>query len=192
MDRKKLDEDGYIVLPELLSGERLVALRSHVAAGLDTLGRDGTRHLPLAPDTPGLAEALGDERVREVLGWVLPVAFELSRVECRSPAPGAGQQGLHADHGRAVALGDYHVANLLLFLEDVPPELGATRLVPGSHRSGKTPDRNQSNADRVPGEIRLAGSAGTGIVFNGHAWHGGSCNEGDRPRLVVLATFRRA
>lgn len=191
MDLDQLDRDGYTPLPGLLAGERLRALRDHVTAGIATLAGGGTSHLPLDPEAPGLAEALADPRVRQALDHLFPGRYRLARVECRAPAPGHGRQGLHADHGGPVALGDHHVANLLLLLVDVPPELGATRLVPGSHRCGKVPGREQAGAPH-PAELRLAGPAGTGFVFNGHAWHGGSQNEGDRPRLVVLATFRRA
>ena len=52
-------------------------------------------------------------------------------------------------------------------------ENGPTRVVPGSHRSGKHPqDVMKAPEEAHPDEINLIGTAGTVVVFNSHLWHG--------------------
>ena len=69
---------------------------------------------------------------------------------------------------------------------------GATRLIPGSQRSGKTPrdvmpDPSQPHSD----EIVLVAPAGTVVIFNSHTWHGGTLNRTDKPRRALHGYFTR-
>ena len=65
--------------------------------------------------------------------------LKLSSLNFRAALPGFGLQGLHADWGGAVAPGDYYVCNSIWLLDDFTESNGATRIIPGSQRSGKTP-----------------------------------------------------
>ena len=57
-------------------------------------------------------------------------------------------------------------------LTDFTKENGPTRVVPGSHRSGKHPqDVMEAPEEAHPDEIKLIGTAGTVVVFNSHLWH---------------------
>ncbi len=56
-------------------------------------------------------------------------------------------------------------------------ENGATRVVPGSHRWSKLPQEVLSNPiEPHPEEVLLLGKAGSVVVMNTHAWHGGTAN----------------
>ncbi len=88
--------------------------------------------------------------------------------------------------------GDYYVCNSIWLLDDFTSENGATRIVPGSHRSGKLPiDAMDDPMDTHPDEIQLNAPAGTVVIFNSHTWHGGTLNESDAPRRAMHAYFCR-
>ena len=43
----------------------------------------------------------------------------------------------------------------------------------------------------APDEVKLIAPAGTVVVFNSHAWHGGTLNRIDSPRRVIHSAFIR-
>jgi ectoine hydroxylase-related dioxygenase (phytanoyl-CoA dioxygenase family) len=59
------------------------------------------------------------------------------------------------------------VANVMWMLDDFTPDNGATRITPGSHRSGEAPPLTTSDEHTVP----VCGPAGTAMVFEGRLWH---------------------
>ncbi|MEP7359798.1 MAG: phytanoyl-CoA dioxygenase family protein, partial [Anaerolineales bacterium] len=104
--------------------------------------------------------------------------------------PGSGNQALHADWRGAVEPGDYHVCNSAWLLDDFTESNGATRVIPGSQRSGKTAKEVLADpAATQPDEVLVIAPAGTVAVFNSHTWHGGTLNRTDRPRRVLHSYF---
>ena len=101
-------------------------------------------------------------------------------------------QGLHADWGESVEPGDYYVCNSIWLLTDFTEQNGATRLVPGSNRSGQHPKEALQDAKAThPDEIVLTARAGTVVIFNSHTWHGGTLNRTDTPRYGLHSYFTR-
>lgn len=116
-------------------------------------------------------------RVLAAIARVLGGEFRLSSLNSRAVLPGQGLQGLHADWSGPVAPGDYYVCNSIWLLDDFTAENGATRVVPGSHRSGKVAHEVMDDpAATHPEEILLIAPAGTVVIFNSHVWHGGTRN----------------
>ncbi len=77
-------------------------------------------------------------------------------------------------------------------LDDLPPDNGATRVVPGSHRGGRLPkDAMADPGAPHPDEVLVVGQAGTCLVFNSHLWHGGTLNQTAKPRRAIHAAFVR-
>ncbi|MEE2752908.1 MAG: phytanoyl-CoA dioxygenase family protein [Candidatus Latescibacterota bacterium] len=74
--------------------------------------------------------------------------------------------------------------NVIWMLVDFTAEIGATRLVPGSHLSGCQPDEN-GNRHAVQPEA----PAGSAIVLDARTWHGTGANTGTTDRLALLSTF---
>ena len=72
------------------------------------------------------------------------------------------------------------VCNVMFAITDFTVENGATRLVPGSHRSGlhPVPDRDY---DVFHAEV----PAGGFVVWEGRTWHAASLNTGDSPRVGI-------
>ena len=78
------------------------------------------------------------------------------------------------------------VVNAMWMVSDYTERNGATRLVPGSHLSGKQP------AQKVPHQcptIAAEGPAGTVVVWDGRTWHAAGANNSDKPRYGVTSYY---
>ncbi len=76
--------------------------------------------------------------------------------------------------------------NVLWYLRDFNEDTGSTRILPGSHLSGRQP----SASDDVPGKVvSVEGEAGTVLVIDGRIWHGTGANVTPNDRLTVISTF---
>jgi ectoine hydroxylase-related dioxygenase (phytanoyl-CoA dioxygenase family) len=126
------------------------------------------------------------------IAHVLKSDLKLSSLNSRAALPGQGLQHLHADWGRHEADEPFQVCNSIWLLDDFLPENGPTRVVPGSHRSGKLPGDEMSDpAEPHPNEIMLLGKAGDVVIFNAHTWHGGTLNRTNMPRRAMHGYFTR-
>jgi ectoine hydroxylase-related dioxygenase (phytanoyl-CoA dioxygenase family) len=125
--------------------------------------------------------------------YVLGPAFKLSSLNARSVDPHAHvTQPLHADMAAVPDESGDWVCNTVWMLDDVTPHNGPIRVVPGSHRWHALPaDRLDDPAAAHPGQVLITGTAGTVVVMNAHAWHGGLPNETSRPRTALHAFYAR-
>ncbi|HZP84609.1 MAG TPA: phytanoyl-CoA dioxygenase family protein [Chthonomonadaceae bacterium] len=201
-EKEFLDREGYLPLRGILTQEQVAAICKRQAellaeegdkAGLEVHQEAGTDRLAdLINKGTMYHVVISHPRVLAAIAHVLQYDLKLSSLNSRAALPGQGRQGLHADWGRLETPGDYQVCNSIWLLDDFTPENGATRVVPGSHRSGKTPGDEMANpADPHPNEVVLLGKAGDVVVFNAHTWHGGTLNRTDRPRRALHGYFTR-
>jgi ectoine hydroxylase-related dioxygenase (phytanoyl-CoA dioxygenase family) len=199
--REQLDRDGYAALTGVLSDGRVAAIRARLAellaaegdlAGLEVHQEGGTDRLAdLVNKGPVFEPCFTDPRVLACIAHVLG-EFKLSSLNSRAALPGRGHQGLHPDWGDPVPAGDYQVCNSIWLLDDFTVSNGATRVVPGTHRSGTIPRLAMPDpAAAHPDEVLITGRAGTVVVFNGHVWHGGTENRSDEPRRALHSYFTR-
>jgi ectoine hydroxylase-related dioxygenase (phytanoyl-CoA dioxygenase family) len=199
----QLDRQGYLPLPGAIGPEVLESLRTRFneivqtegdRAGIEVGQETGAARLANLVDKDRLFDHCWNHplqlaAVAHVLGWHELKLFSLNG---RAALPGEGHQGLHADWGEAVRPGSYLVCNSIWLLDAFTEENGATRVVPGSHRSGQRPgDAMADPTGRHPDEVLLLGEAGTCVVFNAHLWHGGTANKTSRPRRALHAAFVR-
>jgi len=78
------------------------------------------------------------------------------------------------------------VASVMFMLTDFTDSNGATRVVPGSHLTGRQPD------PAVPWTIdghAVTAKAGSALVFDGRLWHAAGANQSSEPRMGVLAYY---
>jgi ectoine hydroxylase-related dioxygenase (phytanoyl-CoA dioxygenase family) len=197
-----LDCEGYLPLRGLLSMEQVQALRQRQAelladegdqAGLEVHQEAGTDRLSdLINKGTAYHVVITNPRLLAAIAHVLEYDLKLSSLNSRAALPGKGQQGLHTDWGRLETLGQYQVCNSVWLLDDFTPDNGATRVVPGSHRTGKTPGDEMADPSAPhPNEVVLLGQAGDVVVFNAHTWHGGTLNRTDKPRRAMHGYFTR-
>jgi len=200
-EQARLDEDGFLPLPGILSDGQLRVIRRRLAelsaaegdkAGTEVHQEDGTDRLAdLVNKDPVFDVCFTCPTVLAAVAHVLG-DFTLSSLNSRAALPGHGQQRLHADWGVAVEPGDYRVCNSIWLIDDFTELNGPTRVVPGSHRSARLPREAMANPeDPYPGEVKVTGSAGTVVIFNSHLWHGGTLNTTDRPRRALHSYFCR-
>jgi ectoine hydroxylase-related dioxygenase (phytanoyl-CoA dioxygenase family) len=200
-ERAQLDADGFLPLPGVLSAVQLQVIRDRLAglsaaegdqAGIEVHQEEGTDRLAdLVNKDPVFEVCFTSPRVLAAVAHVLG-DFTLSSLNSRAALPGSGHQRLHTDWGEPVPVGDYQVCNSIWLIDDFIPGNGPTRVVPGSHRSGRLPGQVMADPQApYPGEIRLLGQAGTVVIFNAHLWHGGTLNTTRRPRRALHSYFCR-
>jgi ectoine hydroxylase-related dioxygenase (phytanoyl-CoA dioxygenase family) len=199
--RDHLDRNGYAVLPGVLSEQELEAIRVRLAerlalegdqAGLEVHQEAGTNRLAdLVNKGPMFRPCFTHPRVLACMAHVLD-EFKLSSLNFREALPGQGLQALHADFGGPAPAEGFQVCNSVWLLDDFTADNGATRVVPGSHRSDTVPRLAMPDPTAAhPDEVLLIAPAGTVVVFNSHTWHGGTVNRTDRPRRALHSYFTR-
>lgn len=197
-DRHRLREDGYAIWPAVIEQPWRRALAGRIdelfeeeggQAGHEFRQEAGAHRLAnLVDKGPVFDGTWQHPRVLAAAEWVLGRPFKLTSVNARDVPAGSGNQDLHADWG-ADNDGRSQIVNSLWMLDDCGPDNGATRLVPGSHRYGITPQEAARAGWTSPAEVTLDVPAGTIVVFDGHLWHGGTANRTGRRRRMLHVAF---
>jgi len=199
-DRRKLDEEGYLVLPGLMTPELLGALRLRIEELFAEEGTGAGGEFKQEPEARRLANLVNKgeifedviltPRVLECMAHVLGPRFKLSSLNARSTDPHtASGQPLHADSGAIADDAGYFVANSVWLLDDFTRENGATRFVAGSHRWRRLPEPDYYAPH--PDEQLVLGKAGDVVVMNAHMWHGGTANRTAAPRRAMHVYYTR-
>jgi ectoine hydroxylase-related dioxygenase (phytanoyl-CoA dioxygenase family) len=201
--RAQLDRDGYVVLENFMGDQLLSEVRERVAqlfaiegeqAGSEFKQEEQTRRLANLVDKGEVFErVIAMPEILDCLGHVLGPEFKLSSLNVRSANPhSTWVQPLHCDMGALPDEKGYWVANTVWMLDDFTEHNGATRMIPGSHRSGRLPkDAVADLSAPHPGEILLTGKAGAVVVMNAHMWHGGTANRTANPRRAMHIFYAR-
>jgi ectoine hydroxylase-related dioxygenase (phytanoyl-CoA dioxygenase family) len=85
--------------------------------------------------------------------------------------------------------GDLPLAiNTIVFLDDITPQAGPTRVVPRTHTGEQYPPHERRNQP-LEGEVAVACRAGTAIYINGAIWHTGARNESDGLRRGIYMYY---
>jgi ectoine hydroxylase-related dioxygenase (phytanoyl-CoA dioxygenase family) len=118
---------------------------------------------------------------------------KLSSLNVRSANPqSASVQPFHVDMGLLPDEKGYSVCNCVWMLDDFTLANGALRVIPGSHNWHKKPQEVLSDLYAShPEELLVTGRAGTVVVMNAHAWHGGTANRTDHERRALHSFFCR-
>lgn len=197
-----LDENGYLPLHNIVTPERTTAMATRLVelaeaeaadAGTEFKQEPGTIRLANLADKDPLFEiCFTHPRVLAAIAHVLQGDLKLSSLNGRFALPGEGLQGLHCDWRGAVEPGDFQVCNSIWLFDDFIETNGATRVIPGSHNWGKTPQEALDDPTAPhPDEVILTAPAGTVVIFNSHTWHGGTLNRTDKPRRAMHSYFTR-
>ena len=177
--------DGAFVLSEVLSANRLAALREAVRplirnAPLGTNSFDGfkTRRVfdPLAR-TRALDDLVLSPVVRRAVQDVLPGAHQFGMTVLSEVQPGEAAQKLHRDAGVYPLPADFPevMVNTIWALDAFTPANGATVIVAGSHRDPSA--RDQEPVVMSPGSV---------LVYSGRLLHKAGANSSSAPRLGLI------
>jgi ectoine hydroxylase-related dioxygenase (phytanoyl-CoA dioxygenase family) len=200
---QKLDHLGYVLVENVLNAEMLEIVRNRVEelydlegenAGAEFRKEPGARRLANLVDKGEIFQRLiATPSILEMVEHVLGRQFKLSSFNARSANPHSAEaQPLHCD---AAALPDekgFWVCNTIWLLDDFTPENGATRVIPGSQNWGQLPQNVLPDpAGPHPDEVLVLGRAGSVVVMNTHAWHGGTANRTGHHRRALHAFYCR-
>ncbi len=202
-EQESLDAKGYVVLENFLNSETLKQVRHRVDELHQSEGENGGSEFRQEPGARRLANLVDKgeifqrliamPRVLELVAHVLGPRFKLSSFNARSANPHSQQaQPLHCDAGALPDNEGFWVCNTIWLLDDFTPENGATRVVPGSQSWGKFPQELlRDPAEPHPDEVLLLAPAGSVVVMNTHAWHGGTANKTANHRRALHAFYCR-
>lgn len=212
VQRKQLNEEGYLVLNNLLSRTEVEQLNSHLNALWEEEGeKAGSENINnVENNVRRLANLVnkGDifrpifshSLVLEAVKLVLGSNVNLAMLNARDVLPNSisQRQNFHCDNdpeqnGGVPDERGYLTCTAIWMLNDFTADNGATRVVPGTHRSGKLPKQFLHDPSaHHPEEIIVTGNAGDVCVVNGNCWHCGSANRSYTNRCALLAHYIRA
>jgi len=190
---EQLREQGYVILPELLSPAQVNDIRSELWALLEqqAWGDAGffgsrTRRLHnLLAKTRCIDPVVTQPRVGALVRALLGLC-QVSIANAIEIHPGESEQFLHQDD-MIFPLGRPHpplIVNTMWAITDFTLENGATRLLPWTQDLEQIPEG-------VP-EVVAEMSPGSVLLWNGGLFHGGGPNRADRPRLGLNINYNCA
>lgn len=202
---REIDARGYTMLEDTLPTDTLDLLREELerlyARQAEITGRSWGPERGLENLTnKSLLPLDVIEAAHPVLALVealLGPHFVLASLNARSSQAHTPAQGLHQDHQGPLLYerapdGSLRQAHLyvqtLWVLDDMTPDRGATRIVPGTH----TPEAGSPRPDSPYGEpIPLVARAGTVVLFPASVWHAGGEHTGPSVRRLMHGFFSR-
>ncbi|HIE9131254.1 TPA: phytanoyl-CoA dioxygenase family protein [Klebsiella variicola subsp. variicola] len=113
--------------------------------------------------------------------------FKVSSLNAREALYNGGHQPLHADWKKPRPdFPKVHLVNTIWAIDDLSAANGAPRIIPGTHLRPELPEEVLADPEQAhPDEIVFAAPAGSVMIYNAHAWHGGTRNrEGSRRRVL--------
>ncbi|MEP0709397.1 MAG: phytanoyl-CoA dioxygenase family protein [Parvibaculum sp.] len=191
-DKRKLEEDGYVIIESLLSAEEIAEIKAALLPLLGHTGRNAfegvnTQRLYGVPEKTRATDRLIEHpRILALLDRLFLPNYLLSQCQAINIMPGEEAQYLHSDDGfyRVPRPRPPLGAATVWAIDDFTGENGATVVVPGSHT---WPDgRMPGDGDR---KVKAVMPAGSVVFYPGTLWHGGGANLSAAPRLAVTCQY---
>lgn len=217
--KKQLDDDGYFIVENVLTDAEIETMREAFeeihAAESETGGHEvhvepGARRVSnIFNKTTAFDRCLAIPEVLAASAYALG-EIKLHGANLRDPVKGYGQQDLHVDVPKRFE-GDWWVINSMIMFDNMTPDNGPTRIVPGSHRwapinvpyvnigDWEPEPLSPEDAARVPedlgapypGEVLVEAPAGSAIICNSSMWHSGTLKKSDAHRRMLHLTYTR-
>ena len=166
--KRMFTSEGYFIVRDVVSRERLADLHKAMSQEFDTQSKSGalfsggglvSGHLNCFPGAGArfAYEALEDYGIIDLIKELDPHVVRLPRVGCNFNLPGSHTQHLHTDRGYSR---DFMIANIAVVDTDI--ENGAMELIPGTHsrlykyrdRLGTTSSQRRADAGEPRGRVR--------------------------------------
>jgi hypothetical protein len=196
---RQIEVEGYVVLPDLLSGQQIAQLKSETAR-LETRAVDYSIHQQVRPQIQFTGGAITDlvahpptiAFLRELFGdEIVLMSYAYARSE-----PGHPGISLHADgqpYGSQIF--GYEgscpwLVRVLYYLDDLTPEVSPFRVVPHSHLSMHADANPYKRYEAHPEEVMVPVKAGSAVLINHRVFHGNFPNTGSRAREMLAIAYR--
>jgi hypothetical protein len=186
-------EDGYVIIPDLISDDVVEEIRSTSKPFLKYEGRNEfegqkTRRIySVIEKTLACNPLVEHPLVMALLDRLLMPNYLLSQLQVIDVLPGEIRQPLHHDDGfypiprPRKPIG----AALIWALDDFTSENGATLVCPKSHLWGDVP-ASEIDVDALVPAVMQAGSA---VFFLGTLWHCAGPNRSNQARLAATTQY---
>jgi ectoine hydroxylase-related dioxygenase (phytanoyl-CoA dioxygenase family) len=186
-------EQGYVIIPELVNGETLLAIKEAVRPFLRYDGRNEfeghqTRRIySVIEKTLACNPLVEHPLILALLDQLLMPNYLLSQLQVIDIYPGEVQQPLHHDDGF------YPIprprppfsAATIWAIDDFSEENGATMVLPKSHLWGERTPTDVDRGSLVPAVM----PAGSVVFFLGTLWHGAGANRSQATRMAATAQY---
>jgi ectoine hydroxylase-related dioxygenase (phytanoyl-CoA dioxygenase family) len=192
----RVEADGWTVVPDAIEPDlldRLDDVLARLERDLEVVparnafeGHTTVRIYNLLALDPVFQEVPVHASVLPIIEGVIGKGSLVSSLSSIAIDPGEVAQPLHVDDA-IIPLPRPHVpviCNSMWALTDFTAANGATRVVPGSHRSDHQPDPFgdiETTAAEMP--------RGSVLIWPGSTWHGGGANTTDRRRMGLAMNY---
>ena len=190
---KSVHEDGYVIIPDLISLEIVDRIREETATFLTYNGRNEleghlTRRIySVIEKTLSCNPIIEHPLVLALLDQILMPNYLLSQLQVINVLPGAVRQPAHNDDGfypiprprKPIS------AALIWALDDFTEDNGATLIYPKSHLWGEFSMADVDASKMVPAVM----PSGSAVFFLGTTVHGAGANHTDKPRLAATTQY---
>ena len=206
-----IEEDGYAYFPGAMSADQVAELRE-VMAHLTPIEASFNRYS--TPDNGGFL----NKHINNVFNHdpiflqymdgagVIDLAEAVHGDDCHIigmtawvTGPGRPDQHLHCDWLPVELPGDVlddprvkmpvFITTAHYYLNDMYEELGPTKFIPGSHKSGRRP-MGDADWDGVTEKSVLC-KAGDAVMFRCEVWHRGTSNRSDEDRYLLQVHYAK-
>jgi hypothetical protein len=192
-----LHEVGFVVIPGPVPADGLVQLAAGydsavASAGSDdvSIGSSTIRVHDLVNRGPEFDGLYVFQPVLEASCRIIGQPFKLSTMLARTLSPRSPAQGLHVDFKRDAK--GWPMVGFIIMIDEFRSDNGATRFVPGSHKTLQSPADVMKDATAAhDSQVLACGSAGSLIIYNGSIWHGHTANQSAQPRRSIQGAFIR-
>jgi Phytanoyl-CoA dioxygenase (PhyH) len=192
--KKSYAADGYIVVRDVVSGDRLSELHKTMSQEFDAQSKSGSLfsggglvsgHLNCFPGAGArfAYDTLEDFGIIDLIKQLDPHVVRLPRVGCNFNLPGSHTQHAHTDRGYSR---HFMIANIAVC--DTGLVNGAMEVIPGTHaRLFKYTEIVLGRHRRKP--VRMLMNQGDVLIRNSNLWHRGMTNRAPVPRPQLSFTW---
>ncbi|HEV3226604.1 MAG TPA: phytanoyl-CoA dioxygenase family protein [Acidimicrobiales bacterium] len=189
-----LERDGYAILPDVLDGAELQAVRDalapHFAEGYRGRnpfeGHDTQRVYCLVAKSRAFDRLILDPDVLDVAGKVLGPNFLLTATLAIKLEPGESAQDFHTDdvfYGVPRPRPPFALSTLWA-IDEFTHDNGATLIRPGSHRWG-----DRAGRDDASNVVTATMTPGSVLLYYGTLVHAGGANNSSADRLGISIQY---
>lgn len=197
----ELDTLGYTVVHHVIDPDWLARMRSRFDAIVEQEGDHLALEHHQEEAATRIANLVNKGTVWEKV-WSHPLVlaacrhifrgeFKLSSLNAREALQNGGHQPLHADWKKPRP--DFpriHLVNSIWAIDDLSAANGAPRIIPGTHLRAELPEDVLTDPGKPhPDEIIFECPAGSVMIYNAHAWHGGTTNRAGTRRRVLHGLY---